>query len=122
MFIVCETKLYSPQAIFFEILGEKKRKMVFSYEILISPSQWGFFRGRSTSCIFEKFLNIPRYDEFCGSFNGHMWAISGSYELLKTNLMVPFNSSCQKTYITIPSMLKLDKFKIFHFIVLGVII
>ena len=47
MFIACETKLCSPQANFFEILGEKTRKWVFSYEILIAPSQGGqyTFRG-----------------------------------------------------------------------------
>ena len=41
MFIACETKLCSPQAKFFEILGEKTRKRVFSYEILIAPLSGG---------------------------------------------------------------------------------
>ena len=47
MFIACETKLCSPQADVFEILGKKTRKWVFSYEILIAPSQGGqyTFRG-----------------------------------------------------------------------------
>ena len=39
MFIACETKLCSPQAKFFWNFREKTRKRVFSYEILIAPSQ-----------------------------------------------------------------------------------